>query len=132
MMLEWQENWEKGVTGRSTFNILIKVSLQISYWKIEDTLFFTSHAPFPSNIRRFNLAPTAYCPCGNLDATPLHDATEFLLTSSFHVTKPIPELEPVWFISVATCRGSRLKIQKMVSHFEENQDLLRINNHTFQ
>ncbi|GBN64066.1 hypothetical protein AVEN_179926-1 [Araneus ventricosus] len=99
---------------------------------MEDTVLFTSHGPFPSNLRRFNLALTAYCPCENLDVTPLHYATECLLSFFFHMTKPSPQLEPVWFRSVATCKGSRLKIQKMVRHFEENHDLNRINNHTFQ
>ncbi|GBN73002.1 hypothetical protein AVEN_66647-1 [Araneus ventricosus] len=61
-----------GNTGRSTFNILSKVSLQPSNLKRKDTLFFPSHGPFPSYLHSFNLAPTAYCPCGNLDATPLH------------------------------------------------------------
>ncbi|GBN31332.1 hypothetical protein AVEN_153049-1 [Araneus ventricosus] len=44
----------------------------------------------------------------------------------------------IWFewdiimTKVATCIGSRLKTQKRIRHLEENQDLFRINDHTFQ
>ncbi|GBN24900.1 hypothetical protein AVEN_140455-1 [Araneus ventricosus] len=68
----------------------------------------------------------------SVDATPLHYATECILTYSLHMTKPNPQLDPIWFRIVATCKRSRWKIEKMVRHAEKNQDLFRINDHTFQ
>ncbi|GBM75615.1 hypothetical protein AVEN_101308-1 [Araneus ventricosus] len=52
--------------------------------------------------------------------------------ATIHPIPPTPQLGSVWYRSVATCKVSRLKIQKMLRHLEENQDLFRINYHTFQ
>ncbi|GBL88479.1 hypothetical protein AVEN_159071-1 [Araneus ventricosus] len=71
--------------------------------------------------RIFAVCPNCILPiCGNLDAPPLHYATECILTSSFRMTKPNPQFQPAWLRSVVTCKGSRLKTQKMVLHLEEN------------
>ncbi|GBM14961.1 hypothetical protein AVEN_116605-1 [Araneus ventricosus] len=83
MVEDWQSDWEDEDTGRSTFNILPSVSTQPCYWKREEIPFFTGHCRFPSYLKRFNLASTANCPCGNTKRTPLHYATECILTASF-------------------------------------------------
>ncbi|GBL96565.1 hypothetical protein AVEN_114347-1 [Araneus ventricosus] len=81
-MEDWESEWEDEETGRSTFNILPRVSTQPCFWKREEILFFTGHGPFSSYFKRFNLASTANCPCGNKKGTPLHYATECILTTS--------------------------------------------------
>ncbi|GBM70330.1 hypothetical protein AVEN_244443-1 [Araneus ventricosus] len=68
MMEDWQSDREDENTGRSTFNILLRVSTQQCYWKMEEILFFTGHGPFPSHSKRFNLAKTANCSCVNTKA----------------------------------------------------------------
>ncbi|GBO31737.1 hypothetical protein AVEN_76753-1 [Araneus ventricosus] len=78
--------------------------------KREEILFFTEHCPFPSYLKRFNLASIANCPCGNTNGTPLHYVTECILTASFHMTKPAQQHELIWFRNVACNKGSRLKI----------------------
>ncbi|GBM25710.1 hypothetical protein AVEN_241982-1 [Araneus ventricosus] len=93
MMEDWQSDWEDEDTGRSTFNILPRVSTQPCYWKREEILSFAGHGPFPSYLKRFNLASTVNCPCGNTNGTPFHYATEYILTVSFHVIKQAQQHE---------------------------------------
>ncbi|GBM65926.1 hypothetical protein AVEN_262849-1, partial [Araneus ventricosus] len=88
MMENWQSDREDEDTGRSTFNILPRVSTHPCCWKREEILFFTGHGPFPSYLKRVNLTLTANCACGSTNGIPLHYATECSLTASFHVTKP--------------------------------------------
>ncbi|GBM11369.1 hypothetical protein AVEN_13591-1 [Araneus ventricosus] len=87
---------------------------------------FTGHCPFPSYLKRFNLAMTANCPCENTNGTPLHYATECILTASFHMTKPTQQHELIWFRNVASNKGSRLKIQRLLHHLNDFQELFRI------
>ncbi|GBM75850.1 hypothetical protein AVEN_264978-1 [Araneus ventricosus] len=82
--------------------------------------------PFLSYLKRFNLASTANCPCGNTNGTPLHYATECILTASFHITKPVQQHELIWFRNVASNKGSRLKIQQLLHHLNDFHKLLRI------
>ncbi|GBM56275.1 hypothetical protein AVEN_151952-1 [Araneus ventricosus] len=90
-------------------------------------LFFTGHGPFPSYLKRFNLASTANCPRGNTNGTPLHYATECILTASFHMTKPAHQLDLIWLHDVASNKGSQLKIQRLLHHLNDFQELFRIN-----
>ncbi|GBO13823.1 hypothetical protein AVEN_125289-1 [Araneus ventricosus] len=126
-MTDWQSDWEDEDTGRSTFNILSRVSTHPCYWKTEEILFSTGHGPFATYLKRFNLVPTANCPCGNTNGTPLHYVTECTLPASFHMTKPAQQHEPFWFCNVASSKGSRLKIQRLLHHLNEFQELLRKN-----
>ncbi|GBM24778.1 hypothetical protein AVEN_245033-1 [Araneus ventricosus] len=127
MMEDWQSDWEDEDTGRFIFNILPRVSTQPCYWKREKILFFTGHGPYPSYLKRFNLASTANCPCGNTNGTSLHYATACILTTSFHMTKPAQEHELICFRNVDSNEGSRLKIQRLLHHLNDCQELFRIN-----
>ncbi|GBM77655.1 hypothetical protein AVEN_226043-1 [Araneus ventricosus] len=127
MMDDCQFDWEDENTGRSTFNILPRVSTQPCYWKQEDILFFTGHGPFPSYLKRFILASTSNCPCGNTNGSPLHYATECIPSACFHMTKPAHEHELIWFRNVASNKGSRLKIQQLLHHLNDFRDFFRIN-----
>ncbi|GBN44985.1 hypothetical protein AVEN_206738-1 [Araneus ventricosus] len=109
-MEDWQSDWA-----------------QPCYWKREEILSFTRHGPFPSYLKRFNLASTANCPCGNTNGTPLHYATECILTASFHMTKPAQKHELIWLRNVASNKGSRLKIQRLLHHLSDFQELFRKN-----
>ncbi|GBM74310.1 hypothetical protein AVEN_207232-1 [Araneus ventricosus] len=126
MTEDWQSDWEDEDTGRSTFNLLSRVSTQLCYWKREKILFFTGHGPFPSYLKRFNLATTENCLCGNTNGTPLHYATECILTASLHMTKPAQQHELIWFRNVASNKGSRLKIQRLLHRLNDFQQRFRI------
>ncbi|GBL80140.1 hypothetical protein AVEN_29130-1 [Araneus ventricosus] len=121
------DDWEDEDTGRSTFNILPRISTQPCYWKRQEILFFTGHGPFPLYMKRFNLASTTNCPCGNTNGTSLHYATECILTASFHMTKLAQQHEQIWFRNFASNKGSRLKIQRLLHHLNDFQELFRIN-----
>ncbi|GBN23597.1 hypothetical protein AVEN_114172-1 [Araneus ventricosus] len=79
MMEDWQSDWEDEDTWRSSFNILPRVLTQPCYCKREEILFFTGHGPFPSYLKRYNLATTANWPCGNTNGTHSHYATDCIL-----------------------------------------------------
>ncbi|GBO15951.1 hypothetical protein AVEN_160963-1 [Araneus ventricosus] len=127
MREDWQSDWEYEDTGRSTFNILPRVSTQPCYWKREQILFLTGLSPFPSYPNRFNLASTGNCPRGNTSGTPLHYATECILTESFHMTKPAQQHELIWFRNVVSNKGSQFKIQRFLHYRNDFQELFRIN-----
>ncbi|GBM99498.1 hypothetical protein AVEN_119777-1 [Araneus ventricosus] len=95
--------------------------------KGKKSLFLTGHGPFPSYLKRFNLASTANFPCGNTNGTLLHYATECILTVSFHMTKPAQQQDLIWFRNVASNKGSRLKFQRLFHHLNDFQELFRIN-----
>ncbi|GBM05044.1 hypothetical protein AVEN_60231-1 [Araneus ventricosus] len=95
--------------------------------KGKKSCFLTGHSPFPSYLKRFNLASKANFLCGNTYGTPLHYATECVLTVSFHMTKPAKQHELIWFRNVASGKGSRLKIQRFLHRLDDFQELFRIN-----
>ncbi|GBN92563.1 hypothetical protein AVEN_162665-1 [Araneus ventricosus] len=51
----WQDNWDNGGTGRSTHDIVPRVSNKPVGWNREEIMFVTGHGPFPSYLHRFNL-----------------------------------------------------------------------------
>ncbi|GBO30246.1 hypothetical protein AVEN_81606-1 [Araneus ventricosus] len=114
------------IRGKSTFNILPRVLTQPCYWKREEILFFTEHGQFPSYLKTFNLASTANYPCGNTNGTPSHYATECILTASLHMTKPAQQHELIWFRNVVSNKGCRLKIQRLLRHLNDFQELFLI------
>ncbi|GBN12947.1 hypothetical protein AVEN_170937-1 [Araneus ventricosus] len=121
----WQKLWTEGETGRSTHNIIPTVSLHPANWSREDIIFFTGHGPFQSYLRRFNLSTTSICRCG-LEGTPLHYATECLLTLSWHMTKPAPQHADQWFRNVAANPHSKSRLRSIIQHIHLNQPLFRL------
>ncbi|GBN68842.1 hypothetical protein AVEN_18382-1 [Araneus ventricosus] len=51
----WQVNWDNGETGRSTHDIVPRVSNKPVGWNGEEIMFVTGHGPLPSYLLRFNL-----------------------------------------------------------------------------
>ncbi|GBN36948.1 hypothetical protein AVEN_100126-1 [Araneus ventricosus] len=60
----WQDNWDNGETGRSTHDIVPKVSNKPVGWNKEEIMFVTGHGPFPSYLHLFNLRTHDNCSCG--------------------------------------------------------------------
>ncbi|GBM92131.1 Putative protein in type-1 retrotransposable element R1DM [Araneus ventricosus] len=110
-----QRTWEDAITGRPIHNIIPKVSFDPVCWTREEILFFTQHGPFPSYFNRFKILPSPNCSCGQV-GTPLHYATEYILTSSWHIKKPAENHQKIWFRRVAANKNSRLLIRKIVQH----------------
>ncbi|GBN53877.1 hypothetical protein AVEN_142977-1 [Araneus ventricosus] len=51
----WQDNRDNGETGRSTHDIVPRVSNKPVRWNREEMMFVTGHGPFPSYLLLFNL-----------------------------------------------------------------------------
>ncbi|GBM25288.1 hypothetical protein AVEN_119888-1 [Araneus ventricosus] len=62
------------------------------------------------------------CGCGNL-GNPLHYATSCLFTTSYHLTKPSADLEPLWWKRVMNNNNSRARISKLIHFIAENETL---------
>ncbi|GBO05516.1 hypothetical protein AVEN_163333-1 [Araneus ventricosus] len=60
----WQDKWDNGETGRSTHDIVPRVSNKPVGWNREKLMFVTGHRPFPSYLHRFNLRTHDNCSCG--------------------------------------------------------------------
>ncbi|GBM26735.1 hypothetical protein AVEN_175889-1 [Araneus ventricosus] len=67
--------------------ILPKVKPFPDRWQRPEMMFATGHDPIPTYLKRFSLGTTNFCGCGKLES-PLHFATSWPLTSSFHFTNP--------------------------------------------
>ncbi|GBM90866.1 hypothetical protein AVEN_128317-1 [Araneus ventricosus] len=50
----WQDNWGNGETGRSTHDIVPRVSNKPVGWNREELMFVTGHGPFPSYLQSSN------------------------------------------------------------------------------
>ncbi|GBM52840.1 hypothetical protein AVEN_154172-2-1, partial [Araneus ventricosus] len=91
----WQKEWDSGETGRSVHNVLPKVKTTPTPWQRPGIMFVTGHGPFPTNLKRFNIRNSDSYRCGYL-GNPLNYAASCLFTTSYHLTKPSADLEPLW------------------------------------
>ncbi|GBM57993.1 hypothetical protein AVEN_162172-1 [Araneus ventricosus] len=121
-IIRWQNEWDNGETGRSVHNVLPKVRTTPTSWQRPEIMFVTSHGPFPTYLKRFNIRSSDSFCCGNL-RNPLHYATSCLFTTSYHQTKPSVDLEPLWWERVMNNNNSRAKIRKLILFIEENETL---------
>ncbi|GBM31979.1 hypothetical protein AVEN_222313-1 [Araneus ventricosus] len=122
-IIRWQKEWDNGETGRSVHNVLPKVKKNPTPWQMPEIMFVTDHGPFPTYLKRFNIRSRDSCGCGNL-RNPLHYATSCLFTTSYHLTKPSADLEPLWWKRVMNNNNSRAKIRKLIHFIAENETLL--------
>ncbi|GBN68023.1 hypothetical protein AVEN_196771-1 [Araneus ventricosus] len=119
-IIRWQKEWDNGETGRSVHNVLPKVKTTPTPWQRPEIMFVTGHGPFPTYL---NIRSSDSCGCGNL-GNPLHYATSCLFTTSYHLTKPSADLEPLWWKRVMNNNNSRAKIKKLMHFIAENEPLL--------
>ncbi|GBM15887.1 hypothetical protein AVEN_258431-1 [Araneus ventricosus] len=99
--------------GRSVHNVLPKVKTTPAPWESPEILFVTGHEPFATYLKRFKIRNSDSCGCGNL-GNPLHYATSCLFTSSYHLTKPSADLEPLGWKRVMNNNTYRAKIRKLI------------------
>ncbi|GBL74757.1 hypothetical protein AVEN_243625-1 [Araneus ventricosus] len=85
-------------------------------------MFFTGHGPFPAYLKRFNIRNSDSCGCADM-GNNLHHATRCLFTSSYHLTKPLAHLEPLWWKRVLN-NISRTKTRKLINFIAEKEAVL--------
>ncbi|GBN81291.1 hypothetical protein AVEN_232421-1 [Araneus ventricosus] len=124
MIKAWPKNWYEGKTGRKVHDILPKVSLSPYNWGRAEVLFFTGHGPFQYYLKRFHQSHTSNCSCGE-EGTPIHYATDCILTTSWHMNKPSAHLKKEWYRSVASNQLSRNKIRAIIAHITNYNYLFR-------
>ncbi|GBM14810.1 hypothetical protein AVEN_255874-1 [Araneus ventricosus] len=76
-----QDNFDNEETGRSTHDIVPRVSNKPVGWNREELMFVTGHGPFASNLHCFNLRTHGNCSCGE-KGDPMHYATKCRFTLS--------------------------------------------------
>ncbi|GBM92307.1 Putative protein in type-1 retrotransposable element R1DM [Araneus ventricosus] len=122
-IIRWQKEWGNGETGWIVHNVLPKVKTTPTPWQRPEIMFVTGHGPFPTYLKRFNIRSSDSCGCGKL-GNPLNYATSCLFTTSYHLTKPSADLEPLWWKRVMRNNNSRAKIKKLIHFIAENETLL--------
>ncbi|GBN59357.1 hypothetical protein AVEN_176244-1 [Araneus ventricosus] len=118
-----QTEWDNGETGRNVYNILAKVKITSSPCKRTEKMFVKGHGPFPKYLKRFNIRNSDSCVCGYL-GNPIHYTTSCLFTTSYLLTKPSADLEPLWWKRVQNNKIFRAKIRKLIHFITENEALL--------
>ncbi|GBM91476.1 hypothetical protein AVEN_237626-1 [Araneus ventricosus] len=122
-IIRWQKEWDNGETGRSVHNVLPKIKTTPTPWQKPEIMFLTGHGPFPTYLKRFNIRSSDSCGCRNLGNHFLHYAASCLFTTSYHLTKPSADLEPLWWKRVMNNNNSRANIRKLIHFIEENETL---------
>ncbi|GBN19329.1 hypothetical protein AVEN_59628-1 [Araneus ventricosus] len=107
----------------SVHNVLPKVKTTPTPWQRPEIMFVTGHGPFPTYLKRFNIRSSDSCGCGNL-GNPLQYTTSCLFTTSYHLTKPSADLEPLWWKRVLNNNNSMAKIRKLIHFIAKNETLL--------
>ncbi|GBL86294.1 hypothetical protein AVEN_132015-1 [Araneus ventricosus] len=124
----WQDNWENGDTGRSTHDIVPRVSNKPVGWNREELMFVTGHGPFPSYLRRFNLRTNDNCSCGE-KGDPMHYATKCRFTLSWHFQTPTVSLKLQRLKNILTNNLSRTRLRLLMRFIcDENILILEDNN----
>ncbi|GBM04575.1 hypothetical protein AVEN_93976-1 [Araneus ventricosus] len=122
-IIRWQKERDNGETGRSDHNALPEVKTTPTPWQRPEIMFVMGHGPFPTYLKIFNIRRSDSCGCGNL-GNPLHYATCCLFTTSYHLTKPSADVEPLWWKRIMNNNNSRAKIRKLIHFIAENETLL--------
>lgn len=101
---EWTDYWHYAETGRRTFRFLKDVSHSLLINNRYLIFFLTGHGPFLEYLNRFNIKDSPVCPCGVLVNDGLGDPDHYvfhcIFTKDYHLTKPSPVNEEVWFKNV--------------------------------
>ncbi|GBM99985.1 hypothetical protein AVEN_14181-1 [Araneus ventricosus] len=122
-IIRWQKEWDNGDTGRCVHNVLPKVKTIPTPWQRPEIICVTGHGPFATYLKRFNIKSNDSCGCGNM-GNPLNYATSCLFTTSYPLTKPSADLEPLWWKRVMSNNNSKSKIRKLIYFIAENETLL--------
>ncbi|GBO25856.1 hypothetical protein AVEN_78723-1 [Araneus ventricosus] len=120
----WQANCHKGEIGRSTHDIVPRVSNKPVGWNREDT----RHGYFPSYLHRFNLRTHDNFSCGE-NGDPMHYATKCCFTLSWHFQKPTVSLKLQWLKNILTNNLSRARLLLLMRFKCDENNLIVEDNH---
>ncbi|GBM22055.1 Putative protein in type-1 retrotransposable element R1DM [Araneus ventricosus] len=123
-MERWQLLWDRGKNGRSTHDVLPKVSNSLHNWPRQVTQFITGHGPFPAYLFRFGKHPDDLCACGQ-EGTPFHYATACPITESFHLKCPREEHKTAWHKSIVENVSISQKVVKLIDFMALNEHLVK-------
>ncbi|GBM93937.1 hypothetical protein AVEN_273611-1 [Araneus ventricosus] len=124
----WQDNWDNGETGRSTHDIVPRVTNKPVGWNREEIMFVAGHGPFPSYLLRFNLRTHDNCSCGE-KGDPMHYATKCPLTLSWHFQTPTVSRKLQWLKNILTNNFSRTRLRLLMRFIcDENNLIVEDNN----
>ncbi|GBN84101.1 hypothetical protein AVEN_113925-1, partial [Araneus ventricosus] len=124
----WQDNWDNGETGRSTHDIMPRVSNKPVGWNREEIMFVTGHGPFPPYLHRFNLRTHDNCSYGE-KGDPMHYATKCRFTLSWHFQTPTMSLKLQWLKNILTNNLSRTRLRLLMRFIcDENNLIVEDNN----
>ncbi|GBN31911.1 hypothetical protein AVEN_236560-1 [Araneus ventricosus] len=124
----WQDNRDNGETGRSTHDIVPRVSNKPVGWNREEIMFVTGHGPFPSYLLRFNLRTHDNCSCGE-KGDPIHYATKCRLTLAWHFQTPTMSLKLQWLKHIFTNNLSRSRLRLLMRFICDENNLIVEDNH---
>ncbi|GBL96703.1 hypothetical protein AVEN_111843-1 [Araneus ventricosus] len=124
----WQDNWDNGETGRSTHDIVSRISNKPVGWNREEIMFVAGHGPFPSYLHRFNLRTHDNCSRGE-KGDPLHYARKCRFTLSWHFQTPTMSLKLHWLKNILTNNLSRTRLLLLMRFIcDENNLIVEDNN----
>ncbi|GBM86308.1 hypothetical protein AVEN_248205-1 [Araneus ventricosus] len=119
----WQDNWDNGETGRSTHDIVPRVSNKPVGWNREELMLFTLHGPFPSYLHRFNLRTHDNFLSGG-KGDPMHYATKCRFTFFWHFQTPTVSLELQWLKNILTNNLSRTRLRLLMRFICDENNLI--------
>ncbi|GBN52722.1 hypothetical protein AVEN_109112-1 [Araneus ventricosus] len=123
-----KEIWDNRETGRSTHDIVPRVSNKSVGWNRGEMMFVTGHGPFPSYLHRFHLRTHDNCSCGE-KGDLIHCATKCRFTLSWHFQTPTVSLKLQWLKSILTNNLSRTRLRLLMRFVcDENNLILEDNN----
>ncbi|GBM80973.1 hypothetical protein AVEN_11492-1 [Araneus ventricosus] len=123
-LIIWKDNWDNGETGRSTHDIVPRLSNKPVGWNREELMFVTGHGP---SLHTFNLRTHDNCPCGE-KGDPMHYAAKCRFTLSWHFQIPTVSLKLQWLKNILTNNLSRTRLRLLI-RFIWDENYLTIEEH---
>ncbi|GBO11168.1 hypothetical protein AVEN_74793-1 [Araneus ventricosus] len=118
-----QDNWDNGETGRSTHDIVPRVSNKPVGCNREEIMFVPGHGPFLSYLHRFNLRTHDNCSCGE-KGDPMHYATKCRFTLSWHFQTPTVSLKLQWLENILSNNLSRTRLRFLMRFICDEDKLI--------
>ncbi|GBN00258.1 hypothetical protein AVEN_160122-1 [Araneus ventricosus] len=91
-------------------------------------MFIIGHGPFPSYLHRFNLRTHDKCSCEEI-GDPMHYATKYRFTLSWHFQTPTVSLKLQWLKSILVNNLSRIRLRLLMRFICDENNLIVEDNH---
>ncbi|GBO19522.1 hypothetical protein AVEN_274741-1 [Araneus ventricosus] len=121
-LIIWQDNWNNRETGRSTQDIVPRVSNKPVGWNREEIMFVTGHGTFFSYLHSFNLRTHDNCSCGE-KGDPIQYATKCRFTLSWYFQTPTVSLKLQWLKNILTNNLSRTRLRLLMRFIRDENNL---------